>query len=505
MKIREFFGRLKAMTLSPVDRYGGRAWITLFEGSGDPLAFQKDLPLAPNKALAHFAVYACVSQIARDIGKLCLNVTEHDMKSDIWSPINHQLYSRILRRPNHYQNTQQFVEAWITSKVIHANTIALKERDEAQRVVRQYILDWNRVTPLVSESGDVFYELMTDDLSHIPEARVVVPASEVVHDRMNCFFHPLVGVSPLFAASMAAKQGQAILKNSETFFKNMSRPGGILTGPNRISDDLAKRLKLEWEQNYGPGKQGKTAVLGDGLKYEPTGITPENAELVDQLKLSAMMIATIYRVPMWKIGLEPVPAGAKIQDLNNIYYSDCLQSYIEAFERAQDEALSLDPMRYRTEFDLEDLLRMDTKTQAEVEGLLVQRGIAAPNESRRRFNRKPVSGGETPYLQQQNYSLDALAKRDASDDPFGKTPAPAPAAPPPEDNPEDEEQRARRVADQVSAAVLAQIERRLEPVVASIGTIEQREAARVAAEEAERISAERMKAFADVLVQRIEA
>lgn len=511
MKIRDFFDRLRrAASLSPVDRYGGRAWISLFDGSADPMAWQKDVPLAPNKALAHFAVYACVSRIAQDISKLCLGITEHDPRSDIWSPINHQLYSRIIRRPNHFQNAQQFVESWILSKAIHGNTLALKERDEANRVVRQYVLDWARVTPLVSESGDVFYDLAIDDLAHIHEARVVVPASEVVHDRMNCFFHPLVGVSPLFAGSMAAKQGNAILRNSETFFKNLSRPGGLLTGPNRISDETAKRLKLEWDQNYGPGKQGKTAVLGDGLKYEGIGVTPENAQLVDQLKLSATMIATIYHVPLWKIGLEPVPSGAKVQDLNQIYYSDCLQSYIEAFERCQDEALALDPMRYRTEFDLDDLLRMDTKTQAEVEGLLVQRGIAAPNESRRRFGRAPVVGGDTPYLQQQNYSLAALNERDTSGDPFGsKTPpAPPPADPdPPEgdETPEDEEQRARRVAEQVSAAVLSQLELRLDPMVASISTIEQREAARAASAEADRVAVERVKAFADVLVQRIEA
>jgi hypothetical protein len=50
----------------------------------------------------------------------------------------------------------------------------------------------------------------------------------------------------------------------------------------------------------------------------------------------------------------------------------------------------------------------------------------------------PVKGGESPMIQQQNYSLAAVAKRDAQDDPFGTAkPAPAPAnenEPPPEDD-----------------------------------------------------------------------
>jgi len=39
-----------------------------------------------------------------------------------------------------------------------------------------------------------------------------------------------------------------------------------------------------------------------------------------------------------------------------------------------------------------------------------------------------VAGGESPYLQQQNFSLAALAKRDAKLDPFSaSSAAPAPA------------------------------------------------------------------------------
>ncbi len=37
----------------------------------------------------------------------------------------------------------------------------------------------------------------------------------------------------------------------------------------------------------------------------------------------------------------------------------------------------------------------------------------APNEARRREDLPPVDGGDTPYLQVQNYSLAALANRDA--------------------------------------------------------------------------------------------
>ena len=69
--------------------------------------------------------------------------------------------------------------------------------------------------------------------------------------------------------------------------------------------------------------------------------------------------------------------------------------------------------------------------QATVEKDLVGAGIKSPNESRRRFDLTPAKGGESPYLQQQNFSLAALAKRDAQADPFApNTPAAPPASAP---------------------------------------------------------------------------
>ncbi len=72
-------------------------------------------------------------------------------------------------------------------------------------------------------------------------------------------------------------------------------------------------------------------------------------------------------------------------------------------------------------------------TQVLAEKDAVGAGIKSPNEARRRFDLPPVRGGDSPYLQQQNYSLAALAKRDAQADPFAaKTPAVPSSTPSPQ-------------------------------------------------------------------------
>ncbi len=73
---------------------------------------------------------------------------------------------------------------------------------------------------------------------------------------------------------------------------------------------------------------------------------------------------------------------------------------------------------------------MDTTALFESNNKAIAGGWMSPDEARQKKNMPPVDGGDTPYLQQQNYSLGALAKRDAQDDPFAsKAPANTPAIP----------------------------------------------------------------------------
>src|SRR5690606_16874225 len=115
----------------------------------------------------------------------------------------------VLRKPNGYQTAQQFREAWILSKLTDGNAFILLERDESRKVRRMYVLDPTRVEPLVSEAGRVFYRLAYGTANNLlPETyggeQIVVPASEIIHDRINPFHHQLLGVPPLCAAALAA-------------------------------------------------------------------------------------------------------------------------------------------------------------------------------------------------------------------------------------------------------------------------------------------------------------
>lgn len=411
-------------------------------------AWQRNQELSVPSLLAHHAVYACVSLIASDIAKMRLRLVQQD-GSGIWVETKNPAYSPVLRRPNDYQNRIQFIQWWVMSKLIHGNTYVLKRRDERGVVRKLYVLDPSRVRVLISPDGSVFYQLAADALNDLDEP-VAVPAREIIHDIMAALYHPLCGVSPITACAMAATQGLRIQENSTKFFANGSQPGGILTAPGAISDATAARMKENWETNFGGDNFGKVAVLGDGLKYEPMAITARDAQLIDQLKWTAETVCSTFHVPPYKIGVGPMPPYNNIEALNQQYYSEALQILIESLELCMDEGLDLS-QDLGTEFDLDDLLRMDSATMMEFITKGTVGGVMKPNEGRKKINLGPVAGGDTPYLQQQNYSLAALARRDENPAP-SDAPVPPAVQPEPQKNaPVDFSRLTKRIIEKAAA------------------------------------------------------
>lgn len=422
----------KSYGAAPV-RDGSGIWGSVRESFAG--AWQQGVTVDPLGALTSFgAVFACVSRIATDIAKLELELKmEGENGISVDAPPTSP-YWAVLQDPNPFQNRIQFLTYWLTCKLLHGNFYALKARDGRGIVTKLFPLDPRRVTPMVTPEGDVYYSLGGSDLARVP-AGMIVPASEIIHDRGVTLWHPLVGVSPIIACGMSATQGSRIQKNSANFFENMSRPSGMLTGPGVIDDATAERLKREWEKNYSGQNIGRLAVLGDGLTYAPMTIAPEAAQLIDQLKWTVEDVARCFAMPLYKIGAGPVPTAGNVEALESQYYSGCLQINVESIELCLTEGLGLGSgltAGYEVELCLEGLLRMDSATQIEMLAKGVGGAIMAPNEARAKRNLPPVPGGDAIYLQVQNYSLEALAKRDAQPDPFsvGKAPA-APAAPAP--------------------------------------------------------------------------
>lgn len=403
--------RIRTKALQGLQAAG--SWFRVFDFTGG--YFQADDAQINEVSVSrNWAVFACVTLIAGDIAKMAAAVMQFDRATQVYTAT---LMRAVLRKPNRFQTRIEFFKMWVFSLLFQGNTYVLLKRDPATGFVDEmFILDPCKVTPLVNpETGDVFYQLTPDNMSMVTET-VTVPASEIIHDRINTIWHPLIGVSPLYACAVAATQGSAIMNNSSKFFENMSRPSGILSAPGEIAPDTANRIKELWETKFQGDNAGRVAVLGDDMKYHPLSMSAEDSQLIEQLKFSGEQICATFHVPPYKLGLGQMPTVNNVSALNQQYYDQALQPLVENMELRLAEGLDV-IFPFEVWMDESALLRMDPETRQKSHSEAIKGGWYMPNEARRVENLAPVEGGDTPYMQIQNYSLAALARRDSQEAP----------------------------------------------------------------------------------------
>ena len=434
-------------------------WVSVVRESY-PGAWQQNVAITRDGVSSYAPVMACVRLIATDIAKMrCRLVVRED--SGIWTETESAAFSPFLRKPNHYQSRIKFFEAWMVSKLLHGNTYVLKERDQRGVVIAGYVLEPTRVRVLIGPDGSVWYELAIDPLAGLP-ASVTVPQSEIMHDLYLPLCHPLIGITPIMACALGTGVAIKIQENSAAFFAGGSQPGGVISAPGPMSPEQLKRVEKEWNDSFTGNNVGKTAVLAGGMKYDQLSVNATDAQLIDQLHWTAENVCQAFAVPPHKISAGPAPnLAGSVQALDLQDDSQCLQELIENLEETLDLGLGLAPdtidgTRMGTEFDRTDLLQMDTASRVEAATKTTTGGVLSPNEARVRWmDAPPVPGGDSPMMQQQQFSLEALAERDKAQ-PFAKPAAPAlppdatPAAP---DTGAEDAQHAASVAALLRAAL----------------------------------------------------
>ena len=378
--------------------------------------------------VAFSAVYACINTISSDISKLPAQIfgVDLDTRARTLRPLDY--YAGLFRTPNHYQTYADFMHAFVQSFLFQGNTYCYcGKRNGRGEITEMHVLNPYRTKVLIADNGEIFYECAEDFLAGIAPG-TVVPERDMIHHRLPLLpGFPLIGVTPVFAAAASSAVGLKILQNSQQFFANSSRPSGFLSAPGKVSEPTANRLAVEWDENYKGERYGKTALLPEGLKWEPVTITAQDAQLIEQLRWSVEDVARVFRVPPFMLGDMSKVTYRNVETLMRVYLNECLAYYIETIEERFERAFDFPPT-FQVKFDLSQLLRVETDVRYTAYQSALNAGWETVNHVRSLEGLPPVEGGDVPHVQQQQIPL-------SSADGSQATAAPAPAPTPSNDDP----------------------------------------------------------------------
>jgi HK97 family phage portal protein len=83
---------------------------------------------------------------------------------------------------------------------------------------------------------------------------------------------------------------------------------------------------------------GDTLIAGDGLTFEKFTMSAVDAQLIEQLRMTAEQVCSAFGVPPYLVDIGPPPPYANFEPLLLKYHSQCIQSLSVNFEKSLDRA-----------------------------------------------------------------------------------------------------------------------------------------------------------------------
>lgn len=353
-------------------------------------------------AMQMTAVYSCVRILSEAVAGLPLHFYRYTEDGGKEKAIDHPLYNLLHDEPNPEMTSFIFRETLMTHLLLWGNAYAQIIRNGKNEIIALYPLMPNKMEVSRDKSGQLYYTYVTQpEEAHTMKGTVVyLRPSEVLHIP-GLGFDGLVGYSPIAMAKNAIGMAVACEEYGAKFFANGAAPGGVLEHPGTIKDP--QRVRESWQSTFGgSGNSNKVAVLEEGMKYTPIGISPEQAQFLETRKFQINEIARIFRVPPHMVGDLEKSSFSNIEQQSLEFVKYTLDPWIVRWEQSIRRALlsSEEKKKYFVKFNLEGLLRGDYQSRMNGYAIGRQNGWMSANDIRELENqdRIPAEEGGDLYL-----------------------------------------------------------------------------------------------------------
>ena len=353
-------------------------------------------------AMQMTAVYSCVRILSEAVAGLPLHLYKYTDSGGKAMALDHSLYRLLHDEPNPEMSSFVFRETLMTHLLLWGNAYAQIIRNGKNEIVALYPLMPNKMSVDRDENGRLYYTYYrgSDEAIKNKEFAVTLQPSDVLHIP-GLGFDGLVGYSPIAMAKNAIGMAIACEEYGAKFFANGAAPGGVLEHPGTIKDP--QRVRESWQSTFGgSGNANKIAVLEEGMKYTPIGISPEQAQFLETRKFQINEIARIFRVPPHMVGDLEKSSFSNIEQQSLEFVKYTLDPWVIRWEQSIQRSLlnSEEKKKYFAKFNVEGLLRGDYQSRMNGYAIGRQNGWMSANDIRELENldRIPAEDGGDLYL-----------------------------------------------------------------------------------------------------------
>lgn len=383
----QLLGRLFKRNYSPENpRNSLSTWVANLFGSRT----SSGASVTTDTAITLIAIYACNKILGESMASMQVEVMEKNSDGTVREAVDHPVY-RLVKKGLSLYSWNTFVETGQVHCGMTGNMAAEIISNNRGEIVDLKLLDTRKCPGPTEVEGRIIYKF--DKTQFTPEEILHIP---------NLGFTGLWGLSPIDVAKETIGVGLETVTYSANVFNNGGSLQGYLKHPTEISESAAKRISQSWNARYMGGKNaGKTPLLEEGMEFIPLTMSPADVRLIEQSNYIIEEIARLYRVPQHLIGKLDKSSFNNIETQSLEFVMHTLRPWAKRWEAELNRKLFTDREqdRYFIRFNIDSLLRGDSKSRAEYLRTLYMIGVLSPNDIRKILKLNPIEGGDV-YLHQ---------------------------------------------------------------------------------------------------------
>lgn len=351
-------------------------------------------PVSLSTCEANTVVMSCVRTVAETIGSLSAHVYQRLGDGSRRIASEHPYYWLLHAEPNHEMCAMSFWESAVAHLLLRGNAYAEVTWNTPQSAAAFWPIDPREVFPVRGSDGAIWYALPNNP------GEKALPARTILHIP-GFGFDGLVGYDPIAIIRRSVGLAVAAEQFGAKFFKNNAQMGAILKAidpAQKLTPEKRQQLEASLAKHTGSANAFRWIILPNGVDYASVGVSPENGQYLDTRKFQRAEIAGWFRVPLYKINDLDKATLNNVEEMARGWVGDCLRPICEKIEQSVNRRL-FRRSNYFFEFDLESLLRGNSKDRAAWYQTMFGMGVYSTNEIRRKENESSIGkAGDGRYI-----------------------------------------------------------------------------------------------------------
>ena len=371
------------------------SWSSFFFGTKS----EWDGSMNKDTALSIAGVWASIRILSSTISSLQVDVYKEDKDGTIIKALDHPLHKIINRKPYPLYNSHQFHETSSIHEELTGNSIALIKRDLAGRVTGLQLVDPDYVLAYLYED-EIWYTVQLNGMNG-QLVNKTFTQYDVIHIK-SMSYDGLWGKSPITVCRESFEEAKHAASYSNNFYKKGAHLSGVISYEGSLNKEKMELIRDQFNKKYGGAdKAFQTAVLDNNAKFTPISMSQKDADFILNRKMTVEQISSIFGVPLHMIASLDRATFNNVEQLSIEYVEHSIRPRIKRREAEMNDKLFTEAEKdagYFIRYNIESLLRGDTKARVDMYRQLFNIGVLSQNDIRKLENMNPVDGGSKYYV-----------------------------------------------------------------------------------------------------------